>query len=242
VHRDALLLGLLAAAAPTALYAQSAAPTPARTPVPSDPAAGDEVSVEEVVVSGQRPRGAVVGDIAPEQTFTAAEIRSFGVSSINDLLSEVSPETTSGRGGAPVVLLNGRRISGPGELRDIPTEAIQRMEILPEEVALKYGYAANQKVVNIVLRRRFRATTTQAGVGGPTAGRQVTPAAEASLLRLDRNGRLNLGVKYQRSDRLLESDRDLAPAIGGAPYDRLSNVTATSPGAEIDPALSALAG
>ena len=35
------------------------------------------------------------------------------------------------------------------------------MEILPEEVALKYGYAADQRVVNIVLRRRFNSTSAE---------------------------------------------------------------------------------
>ena len=57
-----------------------------------------------------------------------------------------------------MLLLNGQRISSFRELRDVPTEAIERVEILPEEVALKYGYHADQKVVNIVLRQRFRST------------------------------------------------------------------------------------
>ncbi|WP_333951731.1 hypothetical protein [Sphingomonas aerolata] len=69
-----------------------------------------------------------------------------------------------------MVLLNGRRISSFSEIRDIPTEAIQRVEILPEEVALKYGYRADQKVVNFVLRRRFRAVTAEAIDRMPTEG------------------------------------------------------------------------
>ena len=73
------------------------------------------------------------------------------------------------------MLLNGQRISGFRELRDIPTEAIQRVEILPEEVALKYGYRADQKVVNIVLRQRFRSTVAQIGAG--PRPKAVTPTA-----------------------------------------------------------------
>ncbi|MGJ3629017.1 hypothetical protein AB5I41_23055 [Sphingomonas sp. MMS24-JH45] len=48
-----------------------------------------------------------------------------------------APQTRSGRGagGPPVVLVNGRRVSGFQEIRDLPTEAIQRVDILPEEVA-----------------------------------------------------------------------------------------------------------
>jgi len=237
LRKDLLLLSLLASVTPAALHAQSA-------PEGAGSHAGDEeVTVDELVVSaGQRPRGSVIGDIQPEQTFTPAEIRSFGVSSINELLAELTPETTSGMGGAPVVLLNGRRLSGMSELRDIPTEAIARVEVLPEEVALKYGYPADQKVVNFVLRQRFRATTTQASIAAPTEGGQVTPSLDASVLRLNRDGRMNLGVKYQRSDSLFESDRDILPAPANGPFDLVGNVTSTSPGAEIDPQLSALAG
>jgi hypothetical protein len=35
------------------------------------------------------------------------------------------------RGGSPVILLNGRRIAGFQEIRDLPTEAILRVDILP---------------------------------------------------------------------------------------------------------------
>ncbi len=88
---------------------------------------------------------------------------------------------------APVLLLNGQRISGFRELRDIPTEAIQRVDILPEEVALKYGYRADQKVVNIVLRPRFRSTTVQVGAGlRPTAAMgtatAISPACSSSVM------------------------------------------------------------
>ena len=77
--------------------------------------------------------------------------------------------SAQGRGGErPVLLLNGQRISSFRELRDIPTEAIERVEILPEEVALKYGYRADQKVVNIVLRPRFRSTVAQVGATAAT--------------------------------------------------------------------------
>ena len=44
------------------------------------------------------------------------------------------------------------------------------MEILPEEVALKYGYAADQRVVNIVLRQRFNSTSAEARARAATDG------------------------------------------------------------------------
>ena len=161
------LIAVLWAGASHAALAQSA-PPPGATRTPSPPPVrrpGDDEAdtVAAVTVRGTRIQpGAVVGDIKPEVQFSAAEIQSFGVSSVTDLLAELAPQTRSGRGRggeSPVILLNGRRISGFNEVRDIPTEAIARVDILPEEVSLKYGYTADQKVVNIVLRRRFRAIT-----------------------------------------------------------------------------------
>ena len=69
-----------------------------------------------------------------------------------------------------MLLLTASESSGFRELRDIPTEAISRVEILPEEVALKYGYDANQRVVNIVLCPRFRSTAAEVKGTAATEG------------------------------------------------------------------------
>lgn len=161
LRRGACATPLIWALAGAAVAAPpEASPPPAKAaPAPkADPEADVDATVSEVVISGQRRQpGAVVGDIKPEIQLSPADVQSYGVSSVADLLNELSPETRSDRGrGAttPVVLLNGRRISSFSEIRDIPTEAILRVDILPEEVSLKYGYSADQRVVNIVLRDR----------------------------------------------------------------------------------------
>ncbi len=207
-----------APAAPTAATPApapaAAAQTPPATPAPTTAPAADEEESEEgdIVVQGRRPPGSVVGDIPAEQTLGPADVRSYGVSSVSDLLSELGPQTRSGAGGPPVVLLDGHRISGFQEIRDIPTEAILRVDILPEEVALKYGYTADQKVVNFVLRRRFRATTVELADKGATQGGSNTPQGELDLLTIRQGGRLNIHSKYQQTSALTESERDIAAA------------------------------
>ena len=201
----------MAPAVASAQQAPSATPS-AQTAEQEDAAAESAAESDEIVVTGSRKLpGAVVGDIPPDQTLGQAEIRSYGVSTVSDLLNELSPQTTSGRGsgGAPVVLLNGRRISSFSEIRDIPTEAIQRVEILPEEVALKYGYRADQKVVNFVLRRRFRAVTAEAVDTQATEGGGNTPKGTLDMLNIARDRRLNLHVEYTSSEPLTESQRDI---------------------------------
>ena len=127
------------------------------TPEPTPPPAAEEdvygESGGEVVVTGVR-RGTVIGDIPPENQLGPRDIRATGATDITELLDALAPQIGSarGRGGErPILLLNGQRISGFREVRDIPPEAIERLDILPEEVALKYGYRADQRVVNIAL-------------------------------------------------------------------------------------------
>jgi uncharacterized membrane protein YgcG len=250
----ATLLAALLTSAALPAHAQvppAAASGPAKA-APAHPAedeedeADDTVSELVVVGSRERPqRGAVVGDVKPDIQLSPAEIQSYGVSSVADLLNELSPQITSnrGRGGeAPVVLLNGRRISGFNEIRDIPTEAIIRVDILPEEAGLAYGYTADQRVVNIVLRRRFRAVTADVGGGGPTQGRQASGSAELNQIRIQGDNRINLVLKAQGSSSITEDERDVGAVIGRQPFDLTGNLTGAVRGGEIDPALSALAG
>lgn len=201
----------------------------------------DEDGAEEIVVVGQPERGSVIGNVLPEQQFRPADIRALGAATIADLLDELAPQTDSG-GGAPVVLLNGKRISGFAEIRDLPTEAIARVDLLPEEVALSYGYSPNQKVVNIVLRPRFRAEVGEARGGLSTDGGRENGALAASLLRIRNDNRFTLDLKYARSASLLESQRSILSTAPQRPYAIPGNITALAAGAEIDPALSALAG
>ncbi|MBW8840302.1 MAG: TonB-dependent receptor, partial [Sphingomonadales bacterium] len=220
MRRSISLVLLLAGSAPVALHAQTA-PAPAPNPAPpqSKPASApqsddDGADENDIVVTGSRSLpGAVVGDIPPEQSLGPADVRSYGVNSISDLLNELAPQIRSdrGSGGAPVVLLNGRRISSFAEIRDLPTEAIARVDILPEEVALKYGYAADQKVVNIVLRQRFKSITTELGDQVATEGGRNTPSVTGDIVTIRRNNRFSLHAGYTDSSPLYESERDIRP-------------------------------
>src|SRR3954453_14637534 len=202
--RSTLLLGAAFTFAAPA-FAQQQAPQPP-TSAPSAPAAAgtaaaqppeDDAEEEQIVVTGQRPAGSVVGDIPPQNTLDSRDIRATGATNINELLEALAPQigSSQGRGGErPVLLLNGQRISSFRELRDIPTEAISRVEILPEEVALKYGYRADQKVVNIVLRQRFRSTAAQIGASTATDGGYVAGTADVTRFLVQRNGRTTFNL------------------------------------------------
>jgi hypothetical protein len=186
---------------------------------------GDE---EAIVVQGTRARGSVVGDIPPENILDSRDVRATGATSITDLLDALAPQIGSaqGRGGEqPVLLLNGQRISSFREMRDIPTEAIERVEILPEEVALKYGYRADQKVVNIVLRQRFRSTTAQVAGGGATDGGYASGTADLTRFMVVKNGRTTLNLHAEGNSMLTEKERNILleqPPANGTIDDELA--------------------
>lgn len=200
-----------------------------------------DLADDEIVVTGQAPRGSVVGAIKPEQTLNGADIRALGVSSVSDLIAELAPQTNAA-GGAPVVLLNGKRISSFSEISDLPTEAIARTEILSEEVALSYGYAPTQKVVNIVLRQRFRAESVELRGSTTTDGGRESGGANLGLLRIRGDSRFTVDLKYSRAASLLESERGIDPTAPGRPFSIPGNVGGADNAAQVDPALSALAG
>ena len=175
--------------------------------------AEDEAVDEAVTVVAGPPRGSVIGDIPPENTLDARDIRATGATSIEELLEALEPQIGSARGreagGRPVMLVNGRRISGFRELRDIPPEAIERMDILPEEVALKYGYRADQRVVNFVLRRRFRSTVARADGSLATEGGHAGGLGDVTRLFINRDSRTTLNLHGEANGRLDEDERDI---------------------------------
>ncbi|MBC7985110.1 MAG: hypothetical protein H7X93_00335, partial [Sphingomonadaceae bacterium] len=177
--------------------------------------AQDVVGNEVIVVTA--PFGAAIGDIIPEATLDPEDVASYGAGSVEELLDALSPQTGSARGrggGRPIVLLNGQRVSGFRELRDLPPEAIARVEIFPEELALRYGFRPDQRVVNLVLADNFAALTAEAEHGGSTQGGHSASEIEATLTRIDAGGRLNLDVEYARASSLTEAERGVIQPEG----------------------------
>lgn len=197
----------------TLANAQQRAEPATAAPPPDSSDLEESGAGEEIVVVGGRQRGAVVGEIPPENQLGSRDIRATGATTISELLEAIALQTSSARGregGQPVVLLNGRRISGFREVRDLPPEAIQRVDILPEEVALSYGYRADQRVVNFVLRPRFRSTTVRAEGGLATEGGRSEGEVDLTRLLLGENGRTTVNLHLEGATPLSEAERDIA--------------------------------
>ncbi|WP_395637758.1 TonB-dependent receptor [Sphingorhabdus sp.] len=209
----------------------------------------EEIPVEEgtsgeIVVTAERIRGSVDTDVPPVEQLNEADIASLGASSLTDLVAAVAPQANSGRGrggGMPIILLNGQRVSGFRELRDLPPEAIRQVQIFPEEVALKYGYRPDQRVINFILKDNFASFATEFEHAQPEAGGFGSNELEATLTRIGANTRFNLDVELERATALTESERDLISSNGSL-LARGGNISGLGPNGVISPSLNAAAG
>ncbi len=211
-------LAVLAAALAHPAWAQESqlAPVAAADDVVPGEATGDDAQGRaDIVVTAPRIRGQVEAPQLPVMTLDEAEIAAYGAGSVADLIAALAPQTGSGRGrggGFPVLLVNGQRIGSFREMRNFPPEAIRRVEVLPEEVALRYGFPANQRVVNLILKDNFSSRLVEAEYGCGTRGGWSASEVEANLLTIDGPRRLNLNVSVQDTSPLTEAERGVIQA------------------------------
>eukprot|EP01037_Dinobryon_pediforme_P009089 gene9090-9170_t len=260
LSRAAVLAPLLAAGGlPGVAGAQVQRVPPAPAPIaassaPQPPTApAEEVSVNgepieqadargldrqgDILVVAHRIKGQVEADQPPIITLDEEDIASYGVSSLQQLVAALAPQTGSGRGrgdGAPVFLMNGMRVSNFHEIRGLPPEAIRRVEVLPEEVALKFGFRPDQRVVNFILKDSFHSVLDELQHSAPTRGGYSAWHDEATLVRIDKGARLNVTGSYDVQSPETEAARAIiqqAPPAPGLPNSATPNSAAPDPAA-----------
>lgn len=198
----------------------------------SDAAYGDMDDAEgaydaeegQIVVIAGRYFGGVDAPQQPVLSLDQEDVASYGAGSLAELITALGPTVSSARGrggGHPIVLVNGQRISGFRELRNYPPESVNRVEVLPEEVAQRYGFSPDQRVVNFILKGNFSSREIELDYGQPARGGYHTVNGGLTYLRIDGPNRLNLAAELQDSTRMLESDRGViqrdAPDVAGDP-------------------------
>lgn len=219
--RTSLTVSLLALFAATPSLAQEAAVEAQPGLRPAQPAGQPltEDDVDAIVVTAERIRGQVQTASAPVLELDQEQVAAYGAASIADLVAQLAPQIGSGRGrgGRPVFLVNGQRITNFREIGRYPPEAVKKVEVLPEEVALKFGFPADQRVINFILQDNFASREVELEIGVPTRGGHGTGQAEAGLLRIDGPQRLNASIDYTRTTPLTEAERGIVPTPDNAP-------------------------
>ena len=201
-------------------------------------AAATQQDTQEIIVHGVRH--SAVATVEPLATLDSDDLAATGVTNMSELLRVIRPLTQSADGSDPIFLLNAQRTSGYQEISALPPEAIDKVEVLPETEALRFGYPPTRRVVNFITKRQFDQIEVKGAVGTTTRGGGANAAANLNVTRLQDDGRFTFALEKRHSASLLQSRRHLLPDPDIL-FDDIGNVTGLDRG-EIDPALSQAAG
>jgi len=227
-------VGLALLAAPPELMAQEAAPKPiARVEVTGSNirrAQAETASSVQTVNRADIERSGKTTVAELLQTLAVDNAGSVPTSFGNGFAAGASGISLRGLGTAStLVLLNGRRMAPYGladdgqkvfaDLNVIPTDAVERVEILKDGASAIYGSDAIAGVVNIILRRDFQGSTVRALVGTATAGdgQQYNVAATWGKGDLDADGfNMLLNFEYKKTDEIWNRERGNRDWVGKA--------------------------
>jgi iron complex outermembrane recepter protein len=218
--------------------------------------ASAQVTTERIEVTGSRIRSINAESPSPVQVLSAEEIAASGAVNLQDLLLKNptlgSPAisrtnsnfSTSSAGVAVVdlrnlgtsrtlVLVNGRRyVSGvPGDaavdLNTIPTDFIERVEILTGGASATYGSDAVAGVVNIILKKNFNGMTVEFEKGQSTKNDDKRDVFSLTMGANGADGKSNIMVHlgYTRQGAVFSNKR--------APTDDISTAFLTGDAADL---------
>jgi len=187
----------------------------------ADAAEAAAAAKDEILVTAHRQRGAVATDVPPETTINATAIHALGAADLDEVFADLAPEigggatTTLGAAQPPIILVNGQRVAGFSTIKDLPPEAVRRIEVFPEQVALQYGYGPNQRVVNVVLRASYRALTLLGRYTLAPDNFRGVYRAKVDLLRISENAHWNIDLDYRHQDPIFADTTLAGPTTDG---------------------------
>jgi outer membrane receptor protein involved in Fe transport len=208
----------------------------------SDNESADD-DVEEVIVTGSRiVRQDNVSSPTPMLSLGEDQIELTGSVNVYDILSELPQagegtsrgntnftvgssglQTVNLRGlgsGRTLTLVNGRRWVGgvPGtgivDLNSIPTDLIERLEVITGGASAVYGSDAVAGVVNVILKDSFEGISIEAMKGGYDAGDGDTSMTSITFGGNFADGRGNAVVNFRVDEQGRVMARDRTPYTG----------------------------
>ncbi len=211
-----------------------------------------EAAIQKVEITGSRISAPGADSPSPLQLLSSADIAASGAANLQELLlknptlgTPVLSRTnsnflTSGGGVSTVnlrnlgdsrtlVLVNGRRfVSGvPGDsavdLNTIPTDFIERVELLTGGASATYGSDAVAGVVNIILKRNFNGVAVDAQTGRSSKGDDFKKKLSLTFGTTSADGASNVmgHFGYSKQGAVMSRDRDISS------IDQVSKLTET---------------
>jgi len=196
---------------------------------------GDATELTKVVVTGSRIRKVDAETSAPVFTLDRADIEAQGLTSIGDVIQNLTSNgtalnTTFNNGGngetrvslrnlgsnRTLVLVNGRRwIGGTGlggsvDLNTIPTAAVERIEVLKDGASTLYGSDAIAGVVNIILRTEFQGAEADTFLGQFDEGDGERQSYSFTVGSNSDRSSVMFGAQYVKEDPVMAGDRAIS--------------------------------
>lgn len=170
----------------------------------------DPVQVDDVDVRIRRGAARV----APETELNGADIDALGAWDIGEVLQRMNE--TLGGGAQSMVIINGKRVANPGVFSGFPPDALVRAEVLPPGAAALYGGAPGQRVINLVLQRRFSSHDARVIGGRPTQGGTSSLSGDLRRSAISGENTQQWGGRLSRDTALRAEERQRDPdAVGG---------------------------
>ena len=200
----------------------------------------DKNTIEEVLVTGTRVGRSTLTTPIPITVFSRADIVSAGHNELSDILLEIPSITSSfntqngqllthssglsvislrGLGSnRTLVLIDGRRtvsnspIASRVGLATIPTDFIERVEVITGGASAVYGSQAVAGVVNIITRKNIKDINVTAKGGYSPAGgsEEMTLSLTGGISSKNNRGSLAFNFTYDDEAGLMADERDFA--------------------------------
>ncbi len=239
---------MLAFGFPGAALAQATGASPADTPLPEQAGEGESGTEGEIVVTGSRINSAGFDQPTPTTVLGDVELRQGARPNIQQILNDqpqfrptVTPQVSVGNtstGTAPVdlrglgtqrtlTLIEGRRFVGRNNLNFVPTNLIERVEVVTGGASAAWGSDAVAGVVNILLRDKLDGLSlgAQAGLSSRGDGARYGLDGSFGLPFAGGAGQFLIGAEYVEDQGIL--DRNSRRNLGSAGIARVSPFSAT---------------
>lgn len=202
--------------------------------------------LETITVTGSHIRRVDVETSNPVVTIDSTAIRASGKLTLGDLVQSlpavtggnVNPQVNNGggTGGTTVglrglgaqrtlVLIDGRRIVNNAsnnlvDINSIPTDMVDRIEVLTDGASAVYGADAIGGVINVILKKNYNGATLSAQYGQSGHGDGASKSYSAAFGHTADNWDVMGGVSYNQTDGILASRRKFSKnsvSISGGP-------------------------
>ncbi len=202
-----------------------------------DAAADEEVSFEEVIVTGSRIKRDTYSSASPISSFSSEDFKNSGVTGVDEFLKDIpaftgfqlGASTNNGNDGArkvdmrglgfnrTLILINGRRqvgdANGDGavDLNSVPSAMIKNIEVLKDGASTIYGSDALAGVVNIILHDDFEGFEISADYGAATEKWDAENWGISALGGVsNERGNFTMSMQYSKQNEIKQSEREFA--------------------------------